>query len=219
MTVMARWTPDADISRQLAAWSHDPDVVNARKFAAENGRTLLQIRLDLGLLQMEVTGRPDGQRPYGCESLLDYFEARLVAFRNEHGTDRGFGLSPSQMKGLRDEAGMYYHRYLASFVLKDFDRVIIDTARNLRLLDFCRKYATEANDRQILEPYRPYILMMHTRARAAVLLAEGNGAEARSIVEAAISTIQLQLADQGRAKEFATAHEVSVLVELLDQLK
>ena len=34
------------------------------------------MRIDLGLLQMELDGRPDGQRPHGFESLLDYYEAR-----------------------------------------------------------------------------------------------------------------------------------------------
>ena len=30
--------------------------------------------MDLGLLQMEMDGRPDGVRPEGCESWLEYYE-------------------------------------------------------------------------------------------------------------------------------------------------
>ena len=33
------------------------------------------MRIDLGLLQMEINGRPDGQRPQGSESLLDWQES------------------------------------------------------------------------------------------------------------------------------------------------
>ncbi len=34
------------------------------------------MRIDLGLIQLETTGRPDGERPEGHESLLEYFESK-----------------------------------------------------------------------------------------------------------------------------------------------
>ena len=34
------------------------------------------MRIDLGLIQMEIDGRPDGERPQGYESLLELYEAR-----------------------------------------------------------------------------------------------------------------------------------------------
>ena len=37
----------------------------ARKIVGEDGKEKLQVRLDLGLLQMELNGRPDGERPHG----------------------------------------------------------------------------------------------------------------------------------------------------------
>ena len=37
------------------------------------------MRIDLGLIQMELAGRPDGQRPDGFESLLDCYEAKAQA--------------------------------------------------------------------------------------------------------------------------------------------
>ena len=47
----------------------------------DDGREKLQMRIDLGLLQMELDGRPDGQRPAGAESLLDHLEARPASSR------------------------------------------------------------------------------------------------------------------------------------------
>ena len=60
---------------------------------------------------------------------------------------------------------MYYHRYLAEFVLGNYERVDRDTMRNIRLMDFCRKYAQSDTDKYILEQYRAYVIMMRTRAR------------------------------------------------------
>ena len=34
------------------------------------------MRIDLGLIQMEIDGRPDGERPEGYESLLEFYEAK-----------------------------------------------------------------------------------------------------------------------------------------------
>jgi hypothetical protein len=37
---------------------------------ATGGRAI-QVRLELGILQMALEGRPDGRRPHGSPSLLD----------------------------------------------------------------------------------------------------------------------------------------------------
>ena len=85
-------------------------------------------------MQMEVDGRPDGMRPHGCESLLEYFEHQLDGHRDRNGTELGFHLTADQCQGLREEAVMYYHRYLSLFVLEDFEGVVRDTARNFARL-------------------------------------------------------------------------------------
>ena len=42
----------------------------------------------------------------------------------------------------------------------------VEVERNLRVLDMCGEFATDDHDRFILEQYRPYIIMMNTRANA-----------------------------------------------------
>ena len=118
-----------DITPILKGWDHEPGTINVRKVAGYDGMPKLQMRLDLGLLQMEMTGRPDGVRPHGCESLLDYFDQLLNEHRKAHGSELGFNLDASQCQQLREEAAMYYHRYLSLFVLEEFPDVIRDTAR------------------------------------------------------------------------------------------
>src|SRR5262249_54068777 len=65
-----------DIGPLLKGWDYEPGTINVRKINGADGAPKLQMRLDLGLLQMELTGRPDGAKPHGYDSLLDYFESQ-----------------------------------------------------------------------------------------------------------------------------------------------
>jgi hypothetical protein len=96
-----------DISAILAEWEFQPGQLSARVIAAEDGEPRLQVRLDLGLIQMHLEGRPDGQMPYGFRSLLDYFEGQFEAGRIdepfEQGDEQGDPeLGPSGEEGGRD---------------------------------------------------------------------------------------------------------------------
>ena len=62
-----------DIVPLLKGWDYEPGTINVRKINGLDGRQKLQMRLDLGLLQMELTGRPDGAKPHGFDSLLEYY--------------------------------------------------------------------------------------------------------------------------------------------------
>ncbi len=66
-----------DISPILSEWEYQPGQLAVRIIAADDGEPRLQVRLDLGLLQMHLEGRPDGQAPFGFRSLLDYFESQF----------------------------------------------------------------------------------------------------------------------------------------------
>src|SRR5579871_4452984 len=85
-----------DITPVLRGWSYEPGVINVRKIHGQDCAPKVQMRLDLGLLQMELSGRPDGVRPHGCESLLEYFEKQLEDHQSQHGTELGFQLNESQ---------------------------------------------------------------------------------------------------------------------------
>ena len=91
-----------DIIQVLKGWDYEPGTINVRKVAGVDGTPKLQMRLDLGLLQMEMTGRPDGVRPHGCESLLDYFEGLRKEHETLNGTDLGFHLTGEQCESLRE---------------------------------------------------------------------------------------------------------------------
>ena len=51
------------IDHILRNWPYDPRSVSARVCQGSDGREILQMRVDMGILQLEVEGRPDGTRP------------------------------------------------------------------------------------------------------------------------------------------------------------
>jgi hypothetical protein len=211
--------PNKDISSVLKGWDYEPGTINVRKVNGTDGAPKLQLRLDLGLLQMEMDGRPDGVRPHGHESLLDYFETRLTEHRKKTGTDLGFHLSGAQCQSLRDEAQMYYHRYLSMFVLEEFPGVVRDTDRNLRVLDLCRKFAQSETDRVLLEQYRPYITMMNVRARASILMSQEKTAEALEAVRGGLRSIKRFFRRFGQPEAYNRSNEVRVLKRFARDLK
>ena len=123
----------------------------------------------------------------------------------------GFALTNDQCQALREEAVMYYHRYLSLFVLEEFPGVVRDTDRNLRVLDLCGKYATDEQDRLILEQYRPYITMMNARAQASIHLEHKQYVEAIRHVEEGMEKIREFYERFGQEEAFAKSNEVRVL--------
>ncbi len=200
-----------DIGPVLRGWDYEPGTINVRRITGTDGAFKLQMRLDLGLLQMELNGRPDGERPHGFESLLEYFESLLHDHKRRHGTNLGFQLTSNQCQELRDEAVMYYHRYLSLFVLEDFSGVVRDTVRNLRVLDLCGKYAEDEQDRLVLEQYRPYITMMHSRAQASMYMKDNRLSDALKIVEEGLTGIKEFFLRFGQEEAYTQSNEVRVL--------
>jgi hypothetical protein len=208
-----------DIGEILKKWPYEPGQVTARRIRGSDGREKIQLRLDLGLLQMETTGRPDGRRPHGCESLLDYHTKQLRAHRQAHGTNEGFALDEQACELLRSEGAMYYHRYLAEFVLEDYEAVQRDTVRNLRLFDLCHRYAEEESDRTILEQFRPYVLMMLARARGSAAARDGRPRAALAAIRQGIQSIETFYTRYGPEDRSEPAAEVAILTAMAKEIE
>jgi hypothetical protein len=200
-----------DITPLLKGWDYEPGTINVRKINGMDGMPKLQMRLDLGLLQMEMSGRPDGVKPHGFESLLEYHQQELDEHKTRNGTELGFHLNADQCQSLREEAVMYYHRYLGLFVLEDFGGVVRDTARNLLVLDFCGKFAVDEHDRLILEQYRPYIIMMNSRAAASIEFKDKKYSAALQTIQSGLSSLKSFFARFGQEDAYSESSEVRVL--------
>jgi hypothetical protein len=208
-----------DIGRILDDWPFESGKVTARRIHGDDGRDKIQLRLDLGLYQMETTGRPDGQRPQGCDTLLAYHEQRLQAFRQQTGSEEGFELDEGACEQLRAEGVMFYHRYLAEFILEDYEAVERDTRRNLRLMDFCARHAKEESDRFTLEQYRPYVLMMCARARALLAFQKNRPKAALSAIREGIEGIKDFFRRFGPEQAVADSSELAILRAMAKEIE
>jgi len=156
-----------DLNNLLEGWPHEPGQIRVRKVLGNDGKEKLQLRIDLGLIQLEMAGRPDGLRPHGSESLLDWHRERAEA---ADAKDEEYHLSNEECNELQQESIQYYHRYIALFQLGDYAGVIRDTQRNLALLDFVAQHTNRDEVNWAFEQFRAYVLMMNTRAKASIEL-------------------------------------------------
>ncbi len=178
-----------DITHILLNWEYDPENTS-RIIKAGNGREILQVRQPLGIEQYELSGRPDGLRPHGMESYLDWFTKRLAKYKQVHETDDGFSISHEDFIRLQNEGIIYYYRYLVLFQMSDFARTTEDTDHNLKICDLMDKYCENPKDKKEMLQYRPYILRINAIAKAMLSLNQHLKSAATQILESAIKLIQ-----------------------------
>jgi hypothetical protein len=207
-----------DLSHLLQSWPYEAGRIHARTISGEDGRTKLQIRLDLGVLQMEMTGRPDGTRPDGFESFLALFHERRTKYERESGSVAGFVLSGEECRALREEAVQYYHRYVGLFALGDYAGVVRDTSRNLELFDLCRDHGPTEMDRSVLEQFRPSVVMMRTRSEAELALTTGQPKNALAALDRGLHELRELFEEAGHGEDFDRANEVQLLRGMRDTL-
>ena len=209
-------TMSLDLNTILKDWPHENGNVKVRKIAGLDGREKLQLRVDLGVLQMEMMGRPDGQRPHNCESLLEYHQRRAVRAA-EKGED--YELTPEECAELQQEGIQYYHRYLSLFQINDFTGVVRDTQRNLDLFTFVTEHTDRDELSWSLQQFRPYVLMMNTRAKASILLAQGKFGEAMSEIESGRDAIAEFFQHSNFPELVSKSSEIAFLDEWLEEVK
>jgi hypothetical protein len=207
----------SDLSRLLQDWPYEPGRIHVRTITGADGRTKLQVRLDLGVLQMEMSGRPDGVQPDGFKSLLDMHHDRLKRY-GQQAASAGFVLSVEDCRALREEAVQFYHRYVGLFALGDFAGVVRDTSRNLELFDLCRDFGASELDRTVLEQFRPQVLMMRVRGEAELAMARGEPKSALAALDRGLAELRGVFDDAGRGEDFERANETQLLRGMRDTL-
>ena len=209
-----------DLSSMLNDWPHEPGKLNVRLIKSSDGSEKIQVRVDLGILQMETTGRPDGTHPKGYDSLLEYFEARLdgIELEPDESPDDDFALSPEECRALREEAIQYYHRYTALMVLEDFEGVVRDTTRNLRVIDMLTDFAEAEEDAEGMQQYRPYIMMIRARAMASLALREDEPKAAVYAIDEGLRSLEIHFAAIGEPESFNDSNEARLLRGMKDAL-
>jgi hypothetical protein len=200
-----------DLTRILNKWPFDPESVLVRTVPGDDGLGKIQLRVDLGILQMEMNGRPDGLHPEGFESWLEFYEHQQQAHDDANLDSAPFLLSEGDCVRLWRESMQYYHRYLSFWHLELFELCARDTARNLRLFAFVRAHASDDRHKLQFDQWRPYVTMMHTRAVATPLFQQQLHDEGLKVVEAGIEAIREFLDEYNQSQR---AEECVELVSL-----
>jgi hypothetical protein len=132
---------------------------------------VLQIRIELGVLQLEVVGRPDGLRPHGCATYLDYLR-HSAAGRGQApgGKAPPWTMSAHQCAESDREFIQFYHRRVAWLALRRYDKAIQDADHTLALMDFIRRFGNEEDYIASHEQFRGPVLFHRTQAATALAL-------------------------------------------------
>lgn len=196
------------IEQILKDWPYDPETVNVRVVRADDGRDVIQMRIEMGLLQMETTGRPDGKRPGGYETYYDYLVNR--AFRDED-----FELSEEECLEADREFVQFYHRRVCWLTLRQYARAVADADHTLTLMDFCADHSPDEEWTMSHEQYRPFVLFHRIQAAALEQLDHQSA-------EAAVHTINVgldELRDLFAEHEAEEVFEESELAIRLSELR
>lgn len=153
-----------DIDTILKNWKYTPGEVNARRVKARNGREVIQMRVDMGLLQMETDLRPDGMRPHGAETYFDYLVGEVIR------EGEGFELSREQCSEADREFVQYYHRRLCWLSLREYQRAAKDADHSLAFMDFVQNHSPDEEWTLSHEQYRPFVLFHRVQAGALAAL-------------------------------------------------
>ncbi len=194
----------------LRGWPFQPGVISARVVRAGDKREVLQMRIELGLLQMEATLRPDGERPNGEETYLDHLvhEAARVG--------ESFAISEDQCLEVDREFLQYYHRRICWLALREFDRAVADADHTLELMDFVAAHSSDVDWTSSHEQYRPFVLFHRTQAAALAQLEKSGPESAIEEIEQGMRRMNALMAPEPEEEQPLNSNE---LVEQLVQLK
>ena len=194
----------------LSRWKYDPDNVTARLVETDDGRYVIQMRVDLGILQMEIEGRPDGQKVDGMDSWLDRLGIEAIS-------DPEFFITEEQKFEIDREFSQYYYRRICWLSLHEFDQAVLDADHTLMLMDFIRTYSDEPNWILHHEQYRPFVIFQRTEAMALSALEEDQ--PENSVAEINQGLAELQQILQERREDSDAVEEIAELTNELRELR
>ncbi len=202
-----------DIDQLLKNWPYEPGEVSARLVKASEGREVLQMRVEMGILQLEVDGRPDGQRPSGSETFFDYLIDRSLHEGEE------FELNSEQCIASDREFLQFYHRRICWLALREFRRAVRDADHSLAFMDFVRAHSSDEQWILSHEQYRPYVLFHRTQAAVLAKLEEVGADAALQELSQGLCRFRDLFAEYDAEEQFSEDEMVQRLIELQEALR
>lgn len=202
----------SDLDNLLNDWPYEPESLCARLIKASDGRDLIQLRIDLGILQLETLGRPDGQHPQGHDTLL-------ACLCKQEAEDPDFELDEATCLEIDREFVQFYHRRVAWLRLQRFERAIQDADHTLALMDFCREHSPCEEWTLQHEQHRAFVLFHRTQAAALQAIEEQAPEDAVEAISDGLDLIEENFVEMGWEEHFDSDELVERLVELRESLR
>lgn len=192
---------ELDLGAFLNAFPYEPGRVNARLVRGEDGREFLQVRVELGVLQLTCEGRPDG--------LPSVLEAVCLAPVGR--------LDQATCAAMRLELGQLQQRAVAYLAVGEASRALMDANSMLEAIELVSARGS-ALDREWAESGRFSVLVLRTRCAASALVALGRPRDAAAAVDAGLGQLRDAAARMGIGGAFDTLGDVVGLRVLRDTL-
>ncbi len=200
------------LDEMLSKWSFDPQTLGVRLVKGKDGRDVLQMRVDMGILQLETTGRPDGESYEGHESVLEFLQETLLL-------DPDHVLSEQQCMDIDREFMQFYHRRISWLRLQFYNRAVMDADHTLRLMDVTESLSGDEEWIGTHEQYRPFVLFHRTQADALGQLEESSAEEAIQAINRGLETMRAFFEKHEAEDHFESDELVVRLVDLRESLR
>jgi len=193
-----------DLSELTAGWACPAGETAARIVPGLDGNDVVQLRVDAGVLQMELDGRPDGLRYRGCSTVLEYIRRRLR---------RGQPPSARDWEELQRELNQFNYRRMAFTSLAEQvpiganDEVSAGYLRRaVRDIDHCLMIVRLLDGHTDNGPgagvtLLPTLIFNRSRMLARLLTMEGRHDEAVEEAEAGVTALRRALEEAGLEPE------------------
>ncbi len=200
------------IDKILQDWPYRPTAVNVRFAQGSDGREVIQMRIEMGILQMEVEGRPDGDRPAGCETFLHYLEERVT-------DEPDLVMTEEECSEADREFVQFYHRRICWLAVREFERAVRDATHSLTLMDFCRDHSPDEAWTMSHEQYRPFVMFHRIQAAALQALEEMDAETAVEEINQGLEELEDFFVEYNAQDEFEENELVARLVELRESVR
>lgn len=205
------------IDHILNEWPFDPFAVNVRMIEDESSRIILQMRVDMGILQLETDGRPDGNKPHGAKTYYHFLKRKAEQANSE------FVLDEDDCVEVDREFVQFYHRRVCWLQLKQFNKAVRDADHTLGLMDFCKEFSANEDWTISHEQYRPFVLYHRTQAAALAILDNNESPETAELavaeVDKGLGRMEELFIEYDAEDQFEQDELVQRLVEFRDGLK
>ena len=196
----------------LNQWPFDTNNLSVRLVKGEDDRDVIQMRVDMGILQLETNDRPDGYRPEDFGSYLELLRKRELR-------DGEFVLDDDGCNDVDREFMQFYHRRICWLRLQFYRRAVMDADHTLELMDLAMRHSPDDEWTSTHEQYRPFVWFHRTQAHALAELEDDGAEQAIQAINAGLDSIHAIFVEHDAEEHYESDELIVRLQELRESLR